>query len=116
MKTLLALFCIIVNYQTVLAQNNGWPLKAKSAEGFTPAGWKLLTKASGDLNNDGKPDLALIIEKTDRSNFIANNNLGADTLNIGACSSFQHTDYGNHYKHQFFRRRTTSPKDKQKKN
>jgi len=47
-----------------------------------PHGWKLIAKARGDLNKDGLVDLALVIENTNRKNFISNaGGLGTDTLN-----------------------------------
>lgn len=76
------LCCVgIIIFQTAVAQKQPQPLTAKTANGFVPKGWKLFSKASGDLNKDGKPDLALIIEKVDRRNLIPNESLGADTLN-----------------------------------
>lgn len=57
-------------------------ITAQQASGLVPKGWKIIAKASGDLNKDGKNDLALIIEKTDKKNFILNSGLGEDTLNV----------------------------------
>ncbi|WAC42537.1 hypothetical protein [Pedobacter sp. SL55] len=49
---------------------------------FVPAKWKLIAQANGDLNKDGLPDVALVIEHTNPKNFISNaNKLGGDTLN-----------------------------------
>ena len=46
------------------------PRTATRAEGFVPRGWKLVDKAAGDLNGDGKPDVALVIRKDDPKNRI----------------------------------------------
>ena len=46
------------------------PNQAASAEGFVPGGWKLAKRVSGDLNGDGKADLALLLRMTDKANFI----------------------------------------------
>ena len=82
MKTIIIFFLALIIAQAGYTQNSIQPLTANNADGFVPKGWKLIAKASGDLNKDGKADLALIIEKTDRRNFIKNDNLGADTLNV----------------------------------
>jgi hypothetical protein len=47
---------------------------------FVPAGWKLLDKADGDLNGDGRLDAALIIQRNDPAGIISNRDgLGFDT-------------------------------------
>lgn len=51
-------------------------------EDFIPQGWREIAKAEGDLNKDGKPDAALIIEATDQSRMINNDALGAPILNV----------------------------------
>lgn len=37
------------------------PLEASRIEEFAPRGWKIHLQASGDLNGDGRPDVALIL-------------------------------------------------------
>ena len=37
------------------------PLEAARVEDFAPRGWKIHRQASGDLNGDGRPDVALIL-------------------------------------------------------
>ena len=37
------------------------PLEAARVEDFAPRGWKIHKQASGDLNGDGRPDVALIL-------------------------------------------------------
>lgn len=38
------------------------PTQAATAEGFAPTGWTVLQKAAGDLDGDGRADLALILQ------------------------------------------------------
>ena len=40
---------------------------ARSAEDFVPAGWRLESKISGDLNGDGRDDVALVPRTTEPS-------------------------------------------------
>ncbi|HVZ27169.1 MAG TPA: hypothetical protein VG798_00800, partial [Rhizomicrobium sp.] len=35
---------------------------ASSSQGFTPKGWRVEASATGDLDGDGKPDLALVLK------------------------------------------------------
>lgn len=37
------------------------PLEAARPEEFTPRGWKVHSRAAGDLDGDGRPDLALLL-------------------------------------------------------
>ncbi len=48
------------------------PAEAVSAKGFVPRGWTLETEASGDLDGDGKPDLALVLHMADPANVVKN--------------------------------------------
>ncbi|MES2443593.1 MAG: hypothetical protein V4574_12250 [Pseudomonadota bacterium] len=45
---------------------------ADAAQGFVPAGWTLEQQQSGDLNGDGRADLALAFHQADSKNVIAN--------------------------------------------
>jgi hypothetical protein len=57
------------------------PRQAASAEGFVPPGWRLEAQAKGDLNGDGKADLAFVLHDTDPKNVVANpEGLGVDSL------------------------------------
>ncbi len=38
------------------------PMQAATAEGFVPTGWKVLQQAVGDLDGDGRADLALVVQ------------------------------------------------------
>jgi hypothetical protein len=52
------------------------PRQASSAEGFVLRGWVLEARASGDLNRDGVPDLALVLRQSDPKNIVENPGLG----------------------------------------
>lgn len=47
------------------------PSHAPSAEAFVPDDWKIVEKESGDLNGDGKADLALLLKMTANANIVA---------------------------------------------
>ncbi|MFY7730392.1 MAG: hypothetical protein ACOVRN_12800 [Flavobacterium sp.] len=56
--------------------------QGKPLDSYVPTGWKLLAKATGDLNKDGLDDAAIVIENTDPANIIKNEEgLGAKELN-----------------------------------
>jgi len=40
------------------------PAQAPSIEAFVPAGWKILQRADGDLDGDGRPDAAFVLENS----------------------------------------------------
>jgi hypothetical protein len=52
------------------------PKQASSAAGFVPRGWVLEAQASGDLNRDAIPDLALVLRQNDPKNIVQNPGLG----------------------------------------
>lgn len=56
------------------------PATAADAEGFVPKRWKLETRASGDLNGDGLPDLALALKQDDPANIVANRAICQDRI------------------------------------
>jgi len=43
---------------------------ASTAEGFVPAGWRIESHASGDLNGDGRADVVLVLRGNDPRNVI----------------------------------------------
>lgn len=50
-----------------------------NAAAFVPAGWRLESTATGDLNADGRPDLAIVLKCANRRNIVANTQgLGPD--------------------------------------
>ena len=56
------------------------PLAAADAQGFTPAGWKVQTQEAGDLNGDGRPDLAFVLHEADPKLVLRNGALGTREL------------------------------------
>lgn len=51
-------------------------------QGWVPKGWKLIQSAVGDLNQDGKSDAVMVLERDDPKNFKQNDGLGAPALNL----------------------------------
>lgn len=56
------------------------PQRASSAEGFVPPGWKLEASVQGDLDEDGRPDLAMVLRAQDPANILDNPGLGEPRL------------------------------------
>ena len=54
----------------------------KKLKKFVPRGWRILQFVTGDLNKDKLEDVAMVIEKTDSRNFVKNNALGPEILNL----------------------------------
>ena len=84
MKNFILITFLIISAQFSFAQGDVPTLKktVSKISDFVPAGWKLLTEAKGDFNKDGLIDVAMVIENTDRKNFVSNaGGLGGDTLN-----------------------------------
>ena len=48
------------------------PPTAAAAEGFAPAGWTVESRQEGDLNADGRADLALVLRGQDPGLILAN--------------------------------------------
>ena len=46
------------------------PQAAATDAAIVPAGWKIAERASGDLNGDGKPDLAVLLKMDSKANFL----------------------------------------------
>jgi len=62
------------------AQDFNYPSITKTAKNtieFIPAGWALMDSATGDLNKDGKPDIAIVLQHIDSISII---NTEGDTL------------------------------------
>jgi len=57
--------------------------QGNTIQSFVTKGWNIIAIAKGDLNNDGSEDAAIVIEDTNRKNFLPNNEgMGHDTLNV----------------------------------
>lgn len=63
----------LLSFTLLQANNNAieyptLPSKAEKIEDFIPSGWKLLTEARGDLNNDSRNDVVFVIESIEKLN------------------------------------------------
>lgn len=56
------------------------PEHASTAKGFVPRGWLLEIQKSGDLNNDGRRDLLLVLRENNPENIIEPDGLGENPL------------------------------------
>lgn len=54
----------------------GVPAHAATAAGFVPAGWTLEYRIEGDLDQDGRADLALVLRQQDPRNIIEHDGFG----------------------------------------
>ena len=48
--------------------------------GLIPQGWQVVASARGDLNRDGRPDAAIVIQQQDPATIIRNDSLGSPEL------------------------------------
>lgn len=53
---------------------------AGNAEGFVPAGWRLEQQVQGDLNGDGRADIAFVVRMADPANLVRHDILGENPL------------------------------------
>lgn len=56
------------------------PDSAASAAGFVPQGWQLEASAAGDLDRDGRSDIAMVLKMDDPANVLPNEGLCGDTI------------------------------------
>lgn len=54
------------------------PSSAADAAGFAPSGWRVESQSSGDLDGDGRADLAFVLRMQDPANILDNEGLGSD--------------------------------------
>jgi hypothetical protein len=57
------------------------PARAANVAGFVPSGWRLEQEAQGDLDGDGRADLAFVVRMNDPANIVRHNILGEDPFN-----------------------------------
>ncbi|HCX25112.1 MAG: hypothetical protein CMB80_14760 [Flammeovirgaceae bacterium] len=81
------MFCLLMlSVFKLEAQNDSKPqelaLLGKELNDLIPSGWRVLSQASGDINQDGYPDLAFVLQNTLEENFEYNDGLGIDTLDL----------------------------------
>ena len=55
-------------------------MAAKNAAGFAPRGWIVQVQTSGDLNGDGRPDLAFVLHGTDPKLHVRREGFGVEDL------------------------------------
>ena len=67
MKIFLALIFNIIFINQFFSQSGK---EVKNYNDFIDKDWKIISKTEGDLNNDGEKDIALVIENTDKNNFV----------------------------------------------
>lgn len=51
-------------------------------EHWVPSGWKLISSATGDLNQDGVDDAVLVVEEVNADNLFENDGFGPPVLNL----------------------------------
>lgn len=56
------------------------PARGANAEGFVPSGWRLDQQAAGDLDGDGRADIAFVVRMNDSANIVRHDILGEDPL------------------------------------
>jgi len=56
--------------------------KGRSMQNIIPTNWKILSKASGDLNGDGYEDIVFAIESPKKKKYIYKDSSDSDTLHI----------------------------------
>ena len=71
MKNFLSLLFNIIFISQFFSQSGK---EVKNYNDFFDKNWKIISKAEGDLNNDGEKDFALVIENTGKNNFVKNEN------------------------------------------
>ena len=84
MKTKLLFILSLFLICSFFTFGENFPEKAKTVNDFIPKGWKSILTAKGDLNKDKLEDVAVVIEKDDKSNIVKNQyvGLGSEYLNL----------------------------------
>ncbi|MCV9387393.1 FG-GAP repeat protein [Reichenbachiella ulvae] len=84
MKVCMVFYLLIFSVLGLKAQNDSMelPFHGKEFNDLIPAGWRVLSQASGDLNQDGYPDLAFALQNTLKEHIEYNDGLGIDTLDL----------------------------------
>lgn len=67
---------------SILISSSAFAEDVSKFEDYVPAGSKLLSATTGDLNSDGKDDAVLVVEKNDPANRKQNLGLGPSELNL----------------------------------
>lgn len=74
--------CYSLTNKNKLEKNSSLKLVngGKQVKDFVPENWVIIEQVTGDLNKDKLDDIALVIQATDPKNILANDGLGADTI------------------------------------
>lgn len=78
----LLLLCVITSHLFAQGDIPAVPASGSNVKAFIPKGWKMILQSTGDLNKDGLADEAIVIENTDVRNFVTNEGLGQEKLNL----------------------------------
>ncbi|MDV6167576.1 hypothetical protein R1T16_04010 [Flavobacterium sp. DG1-102-2] len=81
MKKLIAGILFLTSFAAFAQSETLVPSHGKDTLAFVPKGWKIIARATGDINKDGVDDAVLVIEDTKKENFIENESLGERVLN-----------------------------------
>lgn len=82
MKKLCCILLLLASAYTFAQNEVQLPAHGKDTLAFVPKAWRIVARATGDLNKDAKDDIVLVIEDTNKENFIENESLGARSLNV----------------------------------
>lgn len=99
------LICLFICLHSVYAQDDDpdvpkatiphLPATAKDARGFAPHGWIVQVQAAGDLNADGRADLAFVLHGTDPKLIVHSEGFGVEDLDTNpriVCVAFAQPD------------------------
>lgn len=67
----------------------------RDAAAFAPKGWIVESQKTGDLNGDGRPDLAFVLHDAEKRNVLSNSGMGVDTIDTNPrilCVAFANAD------------------------
>ncbi|MBQ4912826.1 hypothetical protein J8L85_00155 [Maribacter sp. MMG018] len=79
---LMAFFLVQVFYAQSGPMLPELPAKGRSMQNIIPTNWKILSKASGDLNGDGYKDIVFAIESPIEKKYVYKDSSDSDTLHI----------------------------------
>ncbi len=82
MKKIVAILLYLLAFIDSYSQEFKYPVitnTSESSSDFIPSGWKVLDSAKGDLNKDGKHDLAFILQHIDSIQIVKNENGYSET-------------------------------------
>jgi hypothetical protein len=69
--------------------------KGKDAAAFAPSGWMVESQKAGDLNGDGRADIAFVLHDTEKRNVLTNTDMGVQEIDTNPrilCVAFANAD------------------------